>query len=103
MLSHPRHLIRDTQLYIPFRQLTGNRTPSLKRLVELVLKRTIQKDQHSSVEDAIATMELYKSCKDQWEQRLSARLRISEKRKKGKKQKQKHFQLTMTTTIKSEE
>lgn len=49
MLSHPRQLIRDTQLYKPFRKLTGGRTPSLKRLVELVLKKQIQDGAHSSV------------------------------------------------------
>ncbi|RKP07391.1 ribonuclease H-like domain-containing protein, partial [Thamnocephalis sphaerospora] len=70
MISHPRHLVRDTQLYKPFRKLTGGRTPGLKRLVELVLKRKIQAGEHSSVEDAAATMELYRSCKETWDREM---------------------------------
>ena len=66
-LSHPTHLIRDTSKYKNFRKVSEGRTPSLRRLAQALLKRDIQRGQHSSVEDARATMELYRLVKDEWE------------------------------------
>ncbi|NXW78057.1 I20L2 protein, partial [Hirundo rustica] len=63
--SHPKALTRDTSL-IPLLNRRGgfpeNVTISLKRLTKALLNQDIQvgKHGHSSVEDARATMELYK-------------------------------------------
>ena len=56
MLGHPRRDIRDTSRHPPFRQLAGGKTPSLKKLAREVLGVDIQGGEHSSVEDARATM-----------------------------------------------
>lgn len=62
MLSHPRKMIRDTSRHMPFRQkYSEGKTPSLKKLTKEVLKLDIQEGEHSSIEDARATMLLYKS------------------------------------------
>jgi len=75
-LSHPRRDIRDTSRHPKFRALTATtpggkgRTPSLKRLSEEVLGLKIQGDDkrgHSSVEDARATMALFKKEKADFE------------------------------------
>ncbi|EWG83041.1 Rex4p [Saccharomyces cerevisiae R008] len=61
MLSHPKSLLRDTSRHLPFRKLYAKgKTPSLKKLTKEVLKISIQEGEHSSVEDARATMLLYK-------------------------------------------
>ncbi|CCH45128.1 putative PAB-dependent poly(A)-specific ribonuclease subunit [Wickerhamomyces ciferrii] len=58
-LKHP--LIIDTQQIYKFISKNGTlKETSLKKLTEKYLGRTIQKGPHSSVEDAIATMELAK-------------------------------------------
>ncbi|NWZ39005.1 I20L2 protein, partial [Brachypodius atriceps] len=63
--SHPKALTRDTS-QIPLLNRRGgfpeNATISLKRLTKALLNQDIQvgKSGHSSVEDARATMELYK-------------------------------------------
>ena len=75
-LSHPRRDIRDTSRHPKFRALTATtpggkgRTPSLKRLSEEILGLRIQGDDkkgHSSVEDARATMALFKKEKADFE------------------------------------
>lgn len=60
--------IRDTSQLPEYKQLNGGQKPSLKFLTEAVLKKEIQKGEHSSVEDAAATMELYKAKKQVFEE-----------------------------------
>ena len=49
-MNYPRKLIRDTSRYKPFRvRYSGNRTPSLKKLVQEILGKSIQEDVHNSV------------------------------------------------------
>ena len=68
MLSHPKSLLRDTSRHLPFRRLYAKgKTPSLKKLTKEVLKISIQEGEHSSVEDARATMLLYKKEKTEFE------------------------------------
>ncbi|NXF56035.1 I20L2 protein, partial [Oceanites oceanicus] len=72
---HPKALTRDTSK-IPLLNRKGgfpeNTAISLKRLVKELLHKDIQvgKSGHSSVEDARATMELYKVVEAEWEQHL---------------------------------
>ncbi|CAI1707789.1 hypothetical protein SEUBUCD646_0O00810 [Saccharomyces eubayanus] len=68
MLSHPKAMLRDTSRHLPFRQVYAKgKTPSLKKLTKEVLKIVIQEGEHSSVEDARATMLLYKKEKKEFE------------------------------------
>ncbi|BFZ60815.1 3'-5' exonuclease [Saitoella coloradoensis] len=74
LLKHPRSRIRDTSLYPPYRQLSKGKTPSLKRLSKELLGIEIQNVEsndsgrgHSSVEDAKATMSLYRREKEGFE------------------------------------
>jgi len=67
MLGHPRRDIRDTSRYPGFRALAGGRTPALKKLAREVLGVEIQGGEHSSVEDARATMLLFRREKEGFE------------------------------------
>lgn len=67
LLGHPKRDIRDTSRYPGFRQLAGGRTPSLKKLAQEVLGVDIQSGEHSSVEDARATMLLFRREKEGFE------------------------------------
>ena len=67
MLGHPKRDIRDTSRYPPFRELAKGRTPGLKRLSREILGIDIQSGEHSSVEDAQATMLLFRREKDGFE------------------------------------
>ncbi|KAF2121093.1 RNA exonuclease-like protein [Lophiotrema nucula] len=62
LLKHDKRYIRDTSKYSKFRDISAvpNRTPSLKHLVEKLLGVVIQVGSHSSVEDARATMALFR-------------------------------------------
>ncbi|GAB5364152.1 hypothetical protein AAMO2058_000944200 [Amorphochlora amoebiformis] len=64
MLDHPKNLLRDTAYHKP---LCPKRPKALKKLVKIHLGKTIQSGEHSSVEDARCTLELYKSVMDTWE------------------------------------
>lgn len=76
LLSHPKAMIRDTARHLPFRQkYSGGKSPSLKKLTKEVLKINIQSGHHSSVEDARATMLLYKSDKAEFEKLHRAKFR----------------------------
>lgn len=67
-LSHPRALIRDTSRHLPFRkQYAGGKTPSLKKLAKEILGLDIQGAEHSPIEDARATMLIYKSDRKEFE------------------------------------
>ncbi|KAM6167205.1 interferon-stimulated 20 kDa exonuclease-like 2 [Erethizon dorsatum] len=73
---HPKPLTRDTSQIPLLNRKAGcpeNATMSLKTLTKKLLSRDIQagKGGHSSVEDAQATMELYKLVEVEWEQHLT--------------------------------
>lgn len=95
MIGHPKKDIRDTSRFIGFRKYASGRTPSLKKLASEVLGVQIQSGAHSSVEDARATMLLFRRFKQQFDlehaKRYPQRLRVganaakSGKKSKGKK------------------
>ena len=72
-------MIRDTQKYSKYRQYANRGTiqgPSLKNLALGVLGRPIKQGRVSSVEDAIATMEVYRNAEtdiDQEQERWSCK------------------------------
>lgn len=67
MLSHPKRDIRDTSRHPAFRKLSMGRAPALKKLAKEFLGVEIQGGEHSSVEDARATMLLFRREKDAFE------------------------------------
>ncbi|KWU46858.1 ribonuclease H-like protein, partial [Rhodotorula sp. JG-1b] len=67
LLSHPRHMTRDTSKYSPLQGLARTKRPGLKTLAKLVLGVDIQSGEHSSIVDARATMAIYRSQKAAWE------------------------------------
>ena len=72
LLSHPRPKIRDTAGFKPLQELSGNKSPGLRTLSKLVLGIEIQKhrQEHSSVEDAQATMAVFRTQKRAWDELL---------------------------------
>lgn len=71
--DHPWWLIRDTARYTPFLQYqSGKRTPMPRKLRDLAKER-LQRDiqlpgrPHSPYEDALASLDLYKSVRPRWE------------------------------------
>lgn len=79
LMSHPKRDMRDSARYRPFRRLTNGQTPGLKTLSKLLLGKTIQTGEHSSVEDARAAMQIYVMHKREWEE--SVRSAVATKRK----------------------
>uniref|UniRef100_A0A3B5L7T2 Exonuclease domain-containing protein n=1 Tax=Xiphophorus couchianus TaxID=32473 RepID=A0A3B5L7T2_9TELE len=75
--THPAALTRDTSK-IPLLNLKAGfgekECASLKRLTKAIFNRDIQTGRkgHSSVEDAKATMELYKVVEEEWERTLAS-------------------------------
>ena len=67
LLSHSKRDIRDTSRHPAFRRLAGGKTPSLKKLAKDVLGIAIQGGEHSSIEDARATMLLFRREKEVFE------------------------------------
>lgn len=69
-LKHDKRFIRDTSKFSKFKELsnTPGRTPALKTLVEKLLGVEIQVGAHSSVEDARATMALFRLEKPAFEE-----------------------------------
>ena len=67
LLGHPRRDIRDTSRHLGYRQLAGGKTPSLKKLAREILGMDIQAGEHSSIEDARATMLLFRREKEGFE------------------------------------
>ncbi|KAL2084377.1 hypothetical protein ACEWY4_019895 [Coilia grayii] len=75
--SHPAGLTRDTSRIPLLNKKAGipeTDVASLKRLTKALFNRDIQvgKNGHSSVEDAKATMELYKMVATEWERTLAS-------------------------------
>ncbi|CAB1346218.1 unnamed protein product [Coregonus sp. 'balchen'] len=78
--THPCHMIRDTSGMRLLRRLAGfptKRCVSLKILANSLLNRKIQVGRrgHSSVEDALASLDLYKLVEGEWEQDMQERMR----------------------------
>ena len=73
LLKHDKRYIRDTSKYSKFRDLAAipGRTPSLKGLVEKLLGVEIQTGKHDSVEDARATMALFRLEKEAFEREVA--------------------------------
>lgn len=89
MLDHPTLQVRDTARYKPFMRASGRnggklRPRKLRDLVKEYLGITIQKEgqAHTSVEDAQATMKLYKKVREQWEKEVEKDLELKKKRKR---------------------
>nr|XP_019935124.1 PREDICTED: apoptosis-enhancing nuclease-like [Paralichthys olivaceus] len=79
-ILHPCHMVRDTCTTHLLSRLAGfprKRCPSLKILSAKLLNRKIQVGRrgHCSVEDARATLDLYKLVEGEWEQELQNNLR----------------------------
>lgn len=68
--DHPRSLIRDTLKCPQVHMLVGLPQPSLKVLASKLLQREIQMGSHSSLEDARAVMDIYKTVEVDWEEHL---------------------------------
>lgn len=75
-IKHPHWNIRDTAKY--FTKQYGN-TPSLKRLVNDFLELGFQTGEHSSVQDAQATMKIYTMHKKTWEKEIKNAMQKSGK------------------------
>ncbi|KAL8698341.1 MAG: hypothetical protein Q9224_001896 [Gallowayella concinna] len=67
LLGHPKRDIRDTSRHPTYRQVAGGKTPGLKRLAKQILNIDIQGGEHSSIEDARATVLLFRREKDGFE------------------------------------
>ena len=67
-LTHPKRDIRDTSRYAPFRVESKGKPPALRNLARSELGLIIQTGEHSSVEDARATMALFRKEKQGFEE-----------------------------------
>ena len=93
MLGHPKKDIRDTSKFSGFRKYSAGKTPSLKKLAKEVLGVDIQAGEHSSIEDARATMLLFRRHKSAFDIEHAMRfpthapgsLARPKKKRKGKK------------------
>ena len=83
LLGHSKRDIRDTSRYPAFRQLAGGKTPSLKKLAREVLGVDIQGGEHSSIEDARATMLLFRREKEGFEKEHMKKFGPDRKRLNG--------------------
>ncbi|XP_053270130.1 RNA exonuclease 4 [Pleuronectes platessa] len=72
LLDHPKKKIRDTQKYKPFKKRVKTGRPSLKVLCREILNVKVQQGEHSSVQDAQATMRLYTMVRKHWEAEIKA-------------------------------
>lgn len=68
--DHPKTLIRDTLKCPQVHMLVGLPQPSLKVLASKLLQREIQVGSHSSLEDAKAVMDIYRTVEVEWERHL---------------------------------
>lgn len=85
LLTHPPSHIRDTAKYEQLHTIAKTKRPKLKALAKLVLGIDIQENEHSSVIDAQATMEVYKRYQSLWEGTLARQAKILQAKKSGKK------------------
>ena len=69
-MKHPPDLIRDTSTYQPLLTLAKTDRPSLKKLAKLILDLQIQQKSHCSIDDAKATMAIYRTQQEEWEDEL---------------------------------
>ena len=83
LLGHSKRDIRDTSRHPPFRQLAGGKTPGLKKLAREVLGIDIQGGEHSSIEDARATMLLFRREKEGFEKEHMKKFGPDHKRLNG--------------------
>jgi len=94
MLTHPKRDIRDTSRFSGFRKYSAGKVPSLKKLAKEILGVDIQGGEHSSVEDARASMLLFRRHKSAFDvehaQRFPVHPSSSSKSKPKKKKKAKH-------------
>jgi RNA exonuclease 4 len=67
-LTHPKRDVRDTSRYAPFRVESRGKPPALRNLARSELGLVIQTGEHSSVEDARATMALFRKEKQGFEE-----------------------------------
>ncbi|KAM0702092.1 hypothetical protein Q7P35_011002 [Cladosporium inversicolor] len=67
-LTHPKRDVRDTSRYAPFRVESKGKPPALRNLARSELGLVIQTGEHSSVEDARATMALFRKEKQGFEE-----------------------------------
>ncbi|KAM6898057.1 RNA exonuclease 4 [Lycodopsis pacificus] len=72
LLDHPKKKIRDTQKYKPFKRAAKSGRPALRVLCREILNVKVQQGEHSSVQDAQATMRLYTMVRKQWEAEIKA-------------------------------
>lgn len=72
-LNHPHEHTRDTAKYFGRNYFLG-KNPSLKKLSESVLGVKIQQCEHDSVQDAQATMKLYVTVREKWEETMLKKL-----------------------------
>lgn len=86
LLSHPKRDIRDTARHANFRKTSMGRTPALRKLAKDYLGMEIQGGEHSSVEDARATMLLFKLEKDVFEKEVTQRYGAAIRREQKAKQ-----------------
>ncbi|XP_036936499.1 RNA exonuclease 4 [Acanthopagrus latus] len=70
LLDHPKKKIRDTQKYKPFQKIAKTSRPALRVLCRQILNVNVQQGEHSSVQDAQATMRLYTLVRKQWEKEI---------------------------------
>ncbi|XP_013421360.1 apoptosis-enhancing nuclease [Lingula anatina] len=85
-LGHPWPETRDICTYKPLRAMANyevHNAASLKKLSASLLKRKIQSGEHCSLEDARATMDLFKLVRDEWEKGLLKKSAHSKKHKKN--------------------
>lgn len=81
LLTHPQTMTRDTGTYKPLCEKTGKKQTSLRELASLLLGIQIQTKgaAHSPVEDARATMAIFRTQKAEWDAILGVG-----KKKRGK-------------------
>jgi RNA exonuclease 4 len=88
-LSHAQRDIRDTSRYAKFRVESRGKPPALRKLARSELGLEIQTGEHSSIEDARATMMLFRKEKAGFEEEnkkvFGVRGRMGGKKEAGKK------------------
>ena len=85
LLSHPKRDIRDTSRHPPYRKFAGGGSPRLKVLAAELLGLEIQGAAHSSVEDARATMLLFRRDKEAFDREHAKKwpMRVVDSENKG--------------------